>query len=346
MPHFDWKILLLLLLAFACQNEQSIDRQYVVSVKQASLRAEPDQKSLEIRSLLQGQTLVDLDEVSSSETQVVMGEDIFQTPWIKVKTDENEVGWVLAWALSPTRNREDWLLQKRLACYFGKNLTVRRNALVKSLPALQAEDQLFNFWMESKALRDTFLTILRRRPELGFQPSFNWLNDGLPGFLYQKVGVSEMPYLFADFVFWQQLALKTNGLQDDAYFQTCLVAFQQDSIESFFPSWKFQISDSESASQLGTGRHLEMLQQIDRAMQAGPVFALLLSGFKDQVLEDIFGKNIQYWQPREKILKELDRMLDAAPQCLDAREREALGIRRRMFENPEENGIVVNLRGG
>ncbi|MBC7775727.1 MAG: hypothetical protein H7246_09845, partial [Phycisphaerae bacterium] len=105
-------------------------------------------------------------------------------------------------------------------------------------------------------------------------------------------------------------------------------------------------SDSESASQLGTGQHLKMFRQIDLDMESGPLFAPPLESFKERVLEDIFGKNVHYWQPQEKILEELEQILAHPPKCLNARERETLGIRRKMFEDPVGNGIVVNLRSG
>ncbi len=346
MLHFDWKILPLLFLLPFCKNSQAPEHQLIVSTGQASLRAEPSEKSREMASLQRGQTLADLGEVSRFESQMAVGDHLYQAPWIMVETPENEKGWVLASALRPIQKREDWLLQKRLACYFGKGLAARRNVLLQALTNLETEEELANAWRESNTLRDTFLTMLMRRPESGFQLQFDWLNEVLAGFLFQKVGVGNRPYLFANFGIWQQKSLKTNGLQDDAFFQTCLMAFPQDSIESFFPAWKFQLSDAESASQLGTGQHLKMLQQIDLAMRAGPLFAQPLETFKDEISEDIFSKSIRYWQPQEKILEELAHILAHPPKCLNTREREALGIRKKMFEDPERNGIVVNLRSG
>jgi len=347
MRHLDRKILFLLFLLPFCKNRVTTENQLVVSVEKVSLRAEPSEKSQEIISLRKGQDLTDLREVSPSESQIAVGDHIYQTPWIKVQTHGNQTGWVLAWALRPVEKQADWLLQKRLVCYFGKNLAARRNVLHQQFENLATEEQMSNLWRESTVLRDTFLSILGRRPEAGGLPlQFNWLNEVLPGFLYQKLGKDSRPYLFADFAFWQQKALKTNGLQDNAFFQTCLAAFQNDSIESFFPVWKFQLSDAESASQLGTGQHLKMLRQIDQAVTSGHLFAPQLGAFKDQLLEDIFEKKLRYWQPQEKILEELEQIITDPPKCLDAHEREALSIRQKMFEEPLKHGIVVNLRSG
>lgn len=66
---------------------------------------------------------------------------------------------------------------------------------------------------------------------------------------------------------------------------------------------------------------------------------------KKQILEDIFGKTQRYWQPQEKILAELEQIIMEQPKCLNAQEQEALVIRKKMFEDPFGNGIVVNLGG-
>lgn len=346
MQHLDWKILSLLFLLCFCKNKQLTDNQLYISVKHASLRAEPDEKSHEIASLKKDQTLTDLGEVSRFESQVAAGGNIYQTPWIKVQTTENQTGWVHAWALRPMEKQEDWLLQKRLSCYFGESLRARRNALLQSFKKVQTAEQVSTLWKESTALRDTFLSMLSNRTEKSYSPQFIWLNEVLPGFLFQKVGENNSPYLFADFRVWQKTGLKTTDKQDDIFFRTCLAAFPTDSIESFFPVWKFQISELESASQLGSGQHLKMIQHIDNAFESGTLFASVLDDLKNQILEDIFEKNMRYWQPQHKILEELRQIMDNPPKCLSVREREALSIRQKMFEDPVGNGIVLNLRSG
>lgn len=346
MQHSTWKILFFLFFMAGCDPVKAPDGPLTVQVPQTSLRAEPNEKSRELAILRKDQTLTDLGEVGPAESQIMLGDALIQTPWIKVQTGKNQTGWVPGWALTPSIDKEVWLINKRLDCYFGKGLRSRQNTLKQQFSSAETEQQLSLAWLETTQLRDTFLWQLNSRPEAGFQPDFRWMNEVLPGFIYQNISDGDRPYLFADFRVWQQKALKTKGLQDDVYFQICLNAFLIDSIESFFPVWKFQLSESESASQLGTGQHVKMLQQISLAMPKTGLFAQSLLALKDQVMDDIFDKNQRYWQPKEKILAELAELLVNPPECLSAAERDALGIRKKMFEDPVANGIVVNMRSG
>lgn len=346
MLHIDWKNLLFLLLFVACKNAKSDESQLIVTVGQTVLRAKPFEKSPELAVLEKGQSVTDLGEVSANESQLDLHGKSYQTPWIKVRSADGNIGWVQAMALKPKENPSKWMLQKKLECYFGKAIADRRAMLMESQDQVATESQLAQAWQESRGLRDTFGILLSRRPETGFQTQYAWLGAALPGFLYQKVGDSGSPYLFADFKFWYEKALKTKGEQDDAYFQTCLAAFPFDSIESFFPVWKFQVSDTKSASQLGAGYHQSMLNQIDKAIESNGLFASDLQDLKEQLLEDVFDKDIEYWQDKEKILNELSQILAQPPKCLDVHTLESLAIRKKMFESPLENGITVNLRSG
>jgi hypothetical protein len=332
-----------LLFFFACQT-QIPENQVFVNAEQTALRAAPSEKSRELAALKNGQALRELGEVSRTESRLRLGEALFQTPWLKVQTTDGLVGWAFAGALRPAADHADWLLQKRLECYFGPALAARRNAWAAA-PAPTGEQQFADHWREAVALRDTLLHTLGSRPEPDFQPDFEWLRAVLPGFVFQKVAEGTRPWLFADYRFWQQKALKTNGLQDDALLEACLAAFPQDSIESFFPAWQFQYSDYESASQLGSGAHLQMLLQIDRAAQNGTIFAPELAALKEQLLDDIL-QNTRYWQSKEKVLTELGQIFKDRPNCLSERDYDALAIRQPMFEDPTAHGLRLNLRTG
>jgi hypothetical protein len=346
MSHFAWKILTLTLLLAACKDGAHSEDQNIITEKAVSLREEPSEKGREIVFIQPGEVLLDLGETSSHESQIMVGKQVYQTPWIRVETPDKQSGWVLAWALRPVRKQVDWLLQKRIECYFGKVLAAKRNSLWQTIEKAETASKLSETWRASAAFRDTTLLLLAQRSEGNISLEYDWLNELLPGFIFQKSETGDRSLLFAAFEFWHQKALKTNGLEDDVFFETCFLAYPKDHIESFFPAWKFQLSETESASQLGTGVHLKMLQQIDQVLETGRLFVPELETLKDQLLEDIFDKGVQYWQSKEKILAELDQIIANPPQCLNPQELESLGIRQNMFRDPVSNGIVVNLRSG
>ena len=337
----------LLLFFLFCQHPPTAP-QLTVALDQTAIRESPGDKSRLIVLLKKGERVSDLGLVGPFETSVRIAEGTRQAPWLQVKTQDGTTGWLFAGAVVPTNLQPDWLLQKRLLCYFGPVLTARRNALIP-LRDVPDEATFAAHLRASTTLRDTLTQILAHRPESGeadIRLDFTWLDDALPYFLFQQVADGTQPWLFADYRYWLRLAQQTDDTQDDRYLAACCTAFPADSIESFFPAWKFQLSDREAASRLGEGQHLKMLQAIDQAMAAGPLFAPELAALKAQVLEDIFGKNTRYWQPKEKITSELEKIAAARLSCLSNRDRAELRLRLAMFEQPEANGIQVNCRTG
>ena len=345
-------LLFLLVPIFICCNIEGAGNQLVVGFAQISLRDAPGKHSNVLRTLALDEKVTDLKEVSKFESSVMYNDRRYQSPWIKVKTADNEVGWVLGSALRPVQNDTAWLFQKRMQCYFGPSVTERRNRLVETGlrgDRVKNDEGLAAAYRESLALRDTIARLLANRVdpnEAGFQPDFAWLQGVLPGFIVQYTAEGTQPYLFADFRIWREKSRKSSYHQDDAYFNTCFTAFPNDSIESFFPAWKFQLSDSDAASQLGTGVHLKMLRQIEAALSTGDLFKPELMALKESVVEDIAGKNVRYWQPKELILNELNQIVHSDLSVLDSRDRAVLQARLAMFEAPEANGISVNLRSG
>ena len=342
-------LLFLLALNFCFCRQKPTENQLVVVFPQTVLRDAPGEKSAEFKTLKAGETLRDLRQVSHFESEIRMRDARVQAPWLRVQTANGDMGWVFAAWVEPSQPQEDWLLQKKMVCYFGEALVSRRNEYVSGLGTLVSEMEVAAQYREAAALRDTFIMLLVRRsePNGAFrQPDFSWLPEALPGFVFQQVAEGTQPYLFFDYRFWHPKALASNGLQDDYFVDLCLTAFSADSIESFFPAWTFQLSDYEAASQLGTGRHLKMLQAIDQSWETGALFKPELTAFKEALLEDVLGKNVVYWQPKELIMKELSQILNSDFACMDGRDRMALQARLTMFDDPEANSVRVNLRSG
>ena len=315
-----------------------------------SLRDAPGERGREIREVEVNDLLTDLGGVSNFESQLRIGDQRITAPWLQVQTRKGESGWVFGGAVRPEPADENWLLNLRMRCYFGDDLTLRRNRWWNKKTGLAEETDFALFYHEALALRDTFTYHLAHRAEpnsADVQSDFLWLREALPGFVYQCMAQGTLPYLFTDFHFFQTYANRSTGQQDDQLMAACLLAYPTDSIESIAPVWVKQISENEVVSQLGLGHHWEMLQMIDAGLQhRNGLFENDFFRLKEAVLGDILNKNVRYWQPEEKILAELGKILGSQLTSLTPADREAIERRWAMFQHSAENGIPVNLRSG
>ena len=335
------------LFLIACQEAEN---QLTVVPEQLALRDTAGQKSTEILVLKKGEKVEDLGMVSPFETVVQLQGGTLQSPWIKVKTSSGQQGWVMASLMLPAEEEyASWLETKRLICYFGKSLTHRRADCMAAASLLTTDADVAAHYREAVALRDTFMSVLFRRAEPNETTvplDYSWLRPILPGFIAQTMPNYINPFLFADYQHWLQIARQSAGNQDDLFFETCTSIFPPDSIESFFPAWKFQLDDASSASQLGSGVHLNILALLEKNLATGDLFNPEILRWKESILADIAGKGVVYWQPTEKILAELQKIIEAGYSCLEARDQMVLQTRLGMFEDPVANGIRVNMRSG
>ncbi len=334
---------------FSCQSASDQPRVRVL-LPLTSLRDVPGERGREIRVLEVKDMLTDLGNVSNFESQLRLGDQRIIAPWIQVTTRKGETGWVFCGAVLPEPADKNWLLNQRMRCYFGDELTLRRNRWWNTRTSMADETNFALFYQEALALRDTCTYHLAHRAEpnsADVQSDFLWLREALPGFVYQRVAQGTQPYLFTDYRIFQTYANRTTGLQDDALLAACLLAYPTDSIESVAPVWVKQIAENEVVSQLGLGHHWEMLQMIDAGLQhRDGLFENEFLRLKEAVLDDILNKDIRYWQAEEKILAELGKILGSQLTSLTPADRTAIERRWAMFQHSAENGIPVNLRSG
>lgn len=314
-----------------------------------AVREQAGEKSREIASVTKGEKLTDLGRVSNFVSNIRLGDSLLQGPWIEVALRDGRSGWAFAAALSPQGDRLEWLLQKKMQCFFGADLSARRNMWLNDQKQMNTESDVARQYKASMALRDAVMARLAARSEPGeadLTPDFFWLNDALPGFVVQRMDESGRVFCFADYRIWQQAARSTPGDQDDRFFDLKQQMFPFDSIESKFPVWTFQTSLEEGSSRLGAGIHLQMLKKIDEALLACPLFKEELIEDKALILNDILDSKTSYRMAEDKIREELDQILSNPPRCLDDRDLLALQERRKLFDQPAANGIRVNLRAG
>lgn len=344
---------LLFTAAWACQSslDTSVEKSLMISYPVA-LRENADEQSAEVEQLKSGDLVTELGEVSRFVASIYLDDSLFTEPWLLVQTASKKQGWVFAGALrlpkGNAQQQESWRLTKRFEAFFGRQISQDWQAWTRQ-PKPASDAAFATFLTEGLRLRDTINQLIARQVSRDAEqapPNFFWLGQFSPYFLIQQIGGGTSYYLFLDYRKILQTALQTAGRQDDFFAQAGLAAFPADSIESALPGWVFPLSLEESASNLGMGKHLNSLKVFDQAWQSGPYFQAELRRMTELLLADILDKSRTYWQPKEKILAELKQLKNSPLTCLTDRDRLALEARYKMFETPEKNGLILNLRSG
>ena len=336
-----------------CKNQaKNAGRPILIVSYPVSLREQADEKSAEIEQLERGAALVDLNRVSRFLTSIYLDGRLRQEPWLRVETNSGRQGWVFAGAVLPeganTDQQLNWVMEKRFQALFGPHL-FQRWKVWTSRKDIATDSAFAQVLREGKALQDTLnqlMATLATRDQGQTPPDMYWLGETAPYFMIQQIANQSSYCLFLDFKAVAQQAAQTSGDQDDQFVQIGFLAFPLDSIESVLPTWVFPLSLEESCSNLGAGKHLEVLLAIEHALQKGQFFQPELIALKNEILNDMLDKDRTYWQPQEKILPELKQIRKARLSCLTARDQLALEARQAMFESPEKNNLHLNRRAG
>ena len=358
----------LLLSGWGCGRDSGADAGTASQIIQASaqrtallsninhlrIRETPGPDGEIIATLSEGDTLFDMGEVSAFTTQVTLRGIRFNEPWIKVRTQDSLVGWVYGGGVNFQLNDKvaltNRLMKIRLQTFFGDSLAEDildyRSAFLKA----NTSESLAEMYRKGSALRDTLVQVFDKRITLIQSPdqipNLGWMKEAMPGLIPQRVAEGTAFYLFFDFPQWLEKSRKTAGSEDNQFFEVCLTAFALDSIEYFTPDWCIAVSDETVYSELGKGVHLKMMEKMNQALASGRLFEPEYKRFKSQLLDDINGVSLSYWNDRDAILRELDAIIAADFGMLTSTEKAGLKARRIQFEQPGANGIQLNFRTG
>ncbi len=328
---------------------------FTVGLDHLRLRDIPGEKGKEIGMLNQGDVVEETGEVSDFTTRIKLRGIWYDEPWVKVRTKDNQEGWVFAGGLSFDPNAanalSEQLLELRLKSFFGQGLFNRIKDYRDAYNNAKTSNDFATLFQQGEGLRDTMSAVLEDKIDvlsLDYEklPDLFWIEEGLPGYETALVAEGTIYYLFQNYKKFQELARKTSGKEDDDYIDLMLQVHAVDSIEYFFPAWFLQTWDYGGQSLLGQGKHLQILKVADQNLKRSPVFLDETLRVKDEVLEDITRKSNGYWESKDKILEELDAIISGDLSVLTEDDKVALETRRKQFENPSANGIEVNKRTG
>lgn len=325
----------------------------VVVANQLRLREQPGENGAVLKTISKGETLYDLEEVSNFSTRIELEGKAYNEPWLKVETSEGESGWVYAcplfFQMEKPGKLSGFLMEKKLEMLVGQYNAQRLKIYKESYYNVNTAAGFASVYKTGRNLRDTLVTMLETKVEPepdNRMPDLFWLNQTFPGYLPQLVAEGSAYYLFEDYREFLQLANKTPGTEDDEFLEVCLTAFPEDSIEYFYPAWKIQTWDYGGHSLLGRGIHDAMLSKLDKLLKKSDLFLEQIDDMRQDILNDMTGSYVTYWETSDKILEEIDAILKADYELLSDQDKIALETRKGQFENLEESDIEVNHKSG
>lgn len=321
-----------------------------LEVKQPNfqLREAPGHEARPLMNLYPGSRARSLGEQSTFTTPIELGGKTYDEPWLLVEMEGGRQGWAYALAFLDTAGAGQELpLPVRLRSLFAPELAEQIGLYREAFGQAATPEMVAQAMAMGSALRDTLVGVLALRAQEEERAGrLFWLRDALPAFVPHLMEDGKTFYLFLDYRPYLSLARASEGRADDAFLELCLMAYPEDSIEYFYPAWAFQASENEAHSLLGRGLHFRFLEKLDELLVSGDLFEGLAGRFREQLVNDIAGTGVTYWESREKATEELDRILEAEFAVLPEKEKKALRERRRQFEDPEKYGIKFNYRSG
>lgn len=355
-------VLLIIVGLYACSSEkkgetptqtEAQDNRLLVNLDRVRLRQAPGEDGTVLAELGNGTILYDLEEVSSFTTPIKLSGIQYDEPWLKVKTEDGTTGWVYAATIQLEKGDSlalaNFLNEKRLLSLFGKNKTDRIQSFSDGFHIPTTVAAFANLYREGIQLRDDLLKNIDERLESSSTeqlPDLFWLKEMIPGFVPQLVAEGTSYYLFTDYKAFERIAKQTVSIIDDEFIELQYHTFPEDSIEYFFPAWMIQTWDYGGHSLLGRKIHQKLLFEIDQLYQKDTLFHPEMLALKDRLVEDLTGASVSYWEGTDKIIPELDTILNADLTIFTKNDKVALETRRKQFDQPEEHGIRANLRAG
>jgi hypothetical protein len=329
------------------RNEEETHK-LVLIMDKLHLRVEPGLKGEIITKLTKGKTVEDLGEVSSFLTPVKMDSVLYCEPWMKVKTDDGQEGWIYAAGID-FNQLMDSLLAKRTLALLGKPLwdsvTVFADNFAKSESAQEVESLYQQGQRLQNALNLVLETASYNLSDVYGIPDLFWLKETVPGFVPQLVAEGTIYHLFIDYKQLLKKAKATEPDMDDKFFDICAKIYP-DSIEYFYPAWSIQTWDYGGHSLLGRGLHRNILDRLELFSLETSIFEEQVVEFKQRIIDDITRADISYWESQDEILEEINGIIAAGYTILNTEDKVALEVRQKQFLQPGKFEIKLNLQAG
>lgn len=294
-----------------------------------------------------------LNEISDFTTELTLSNVSFNDPWLKVRLADGQEGWLYAGGIKfDTKGKgkgkelAQAVINKRLAHFFGE----RNGQMIEKYQSLfdntETALEFSEMYRLGEDLKDSLNVKLNQIDISENQeiPDLFWVDEPLPAMLPMSIDSGAIFYLFFDYGELIGKAIETIGEEDDEFMELFTMIYK-DSIEYLYPSWHLRTSPISGSSLFGEDKHIQILEQLDKISSHSDLFNLSIQRIKTALLNDIIAEN-HYWQPKEKLMAELEKIIQTDFKCLSKDEKIALLERMKMFAEPDKYEIFVNQREG
>jgi len=324
----------------------------VTTTEDVRIRSKAGENGKEIKRIGKSTTLYYLNEISDFTTEVAIQGIQFNEPWLKVQLPDGTQGWIYAgYVKFDTKAKGSDLakqiITKRLANFFGANAGQLIEQYQKLYKETETSLEFSEMYLVGKQLRDTLLVNLQQinfseSPEI---PDLFWVNEPIPALVPTRLPEGGVGFsLFFDYKELYQKALQTVDKQDDAFVKLHFLVYSTDSMEYYYPSWFLPNEAFMGGNSLfGEGIHSKVIAQMDTLMKQGNIFEVAVQELKNMIMMDIVTTN-NYWRSQDEVLEELNAIILADYRLFTPDDKLALSQRVKMFQNPSEFEINLNMR--
>ncbi len=323
----------------------------LVYINNLRLREGPNEKVI---AALPKNTIVKYKgETSMFRTRVKMRGMELNAPWLFVKTEDGQQGWIYGGGIKPKTSDETRATKIiddiHLNSVFENYVVQKIEDYSKQWDAIQTSSDFAKTYLFGEKVQEDINEVLGERVAIN-DPSnlmdMGWLERSMIGYQNSLAAEATQFYLFQNYKLMHQKAVQSEGTEDDDFIELQFKVCAFDSIEHFYKSWFFQTWDYGGHSLLGQGKHLEILSEMNTILSRSKLFEKPILELKNELIKDIIDEHITYWEPKDKILDELRNIINANFVLLNKNDLIGLKARKKMFEKPIANKIEVNKRAG
>jgi hypothetical protein len=358
---------------FSCKNEKNADqsRELETKIKPAKsipaaefkpielevyidnfkMRSGPNVKHEEVARLKENTIVTFKGEQSMHATEIRLRGVKLNAPWLEVKTEEGIDGWIYGGGVKVAATENKAAIEKinhmQMQSFFDK----------KTIDQIKAYDKQWQLSKSSTAFADAYLLGEKTQEEINEtlankvqidDPTnlidMSWLENSFQGFQNSLVAEGTTFNIFKDFKIMYAKAKETEGTEDDDFLTFQFHANEVDSVEYFYKSWFMQTWDYGGHSLLGQGKHFNLLNEANDLLANSKLFEKPILEIKTEILNDIAAEYITYWEPEEKILAEMKKIVSANFVFLTTEDKILIKTRYEQFKKPAANKIEVNNR--